>query len=80
MLPALDSDVHFFQLTSNLPASASIVMVNLLFFAAACLTHRIINTKNSNEIFLLNVFGLNQCSINMHCLSIYFHEISLKES
>jgi hypothetical protein len=33
---------------SNLPASASIVMVNLLFFAAACAVRRIIYPKNSN--------------------------------
>ena len=36
------------SIMSNLPASASIVMVNLLFFAAACLTRRIIYPKNSN--------------------------------
>jgi len=33
---------------SNLPASATIVMVNLLFFAAACVARRIIYPKNSN--------------------------------
>ena len=32
----------------NLPASASIVIINLLFFAAACVTRRIIYPKNSN--------------------------------
>jgi zinc transport system permease protein len=36
------------SIMSNLPASASIVMVNLLFFAAACVTRRIIYPKNSN--------------------------------
>lgn len=32
----------------NLPASASIVIINLLFFAAACTARRIIYPKNSN--------------------------------
>jgi zinc transport system permease protein len=36
------------SIMSNLPASASIVMVNLLFFAAACLARRIIYPKNCN--------------------------------
>ncbi len=36
------------SITSNLPASASIVMVNLLFFAASCVARRIIYPKNSN--------------------------------
>lgn len=36
------------SIMSNLPASASIVMVNLLFFAAACIARRIIYPKNSN--------------------------------
>jgi len=36
------------SIMSNLPASASIVMVNLLFFAAACVARRIIYPKNSN--------------------------------
>ena len=36
------------SIMSNLPASATIVMVNLLFFAVACLTRRIIYPKNSN--------------------------------
>ena len=36
------------SIMSNIPASASIVMVNLLFFAAACVTRRIIYPKNSN--------------------------------
>lgn len=36
------------SIMSNLPASASIVMVNLLFFASACVTRRIIYPKNSN--------------------------------
>jgi zinc transport system permease protein len=36
------------SIISNLPASASIVMVNLLFFAAACVVRRIIYPKNSN--------------------------------
>lgn len=36
------------SIMSNLPASASIVMVNLLFFAAACAARRIIYPKNSN--------------------------------
>ena len=36
------------SIMSNLPASASIVMVNLLFFAAACVTRRIIYPENSN--------------------------------
>lgn len=36
------------SILSNLPASASIVMVNLLFFAAAFLARRIIYPKNSN--------------------------------
>ena len=37
-----------FSIMSNLPASASIVMVNLLFFAAAFVARRIIYPKNSN--------------------------------
>lgn len=36
------------SIMSNLPASASIVMVNLLFFAVACAIRRIIYPKNSN--------------------------------
>ena len=36
------------SIMSNLPASATIVMVNLLFFAAACLIRRIKYPKNSN--------------------------------
>ncbi len=36
------------SILSNLPASASIVMVNLLFFAAAFLARRMIYPKNSN--------------------------------
>ncbi len=36
------------SIMANLPASASIVMVNLLFFAAACLTRRILYPKHSN--------------------------------
>lgn len=36
------------SILSNLPASATIVMVNLLFFVAAYLTRRIIYPKNSN--------------------------------
>lgn len=36
------------SIMSNLPASASIVMVNLLFFAAACGARRIIYPHNSN--------------------------------
>ncbi|MBI5484803.1 MAG: metal ABC transporter permease [Deltaproteobacteria bacterium] len=36
------------SILSNLPASASIVMVNLLFFAAAFLARRVIYPKNSN--------------------------------
>jgi len=36
------------SIMSNLPASATIVMVNLLFFAAAFATRRIIYPKNSN--------------------------------
>lgn len=36
------------SIMSNLPASASIVMVNLLFFAVACVVRRIIYPKNSN--------------------------------
>jgi zinc transport system permease protein len=36
------------SIMSNLPASATIVMVNLLFFAAACVARRIIYPKNSN--------------------------------
>ena len=36
------------SIMSNLPASASIVMVNLLFFAASCVARRIIYPKNSN--------------------------------
>ncbi len=36
------------SIMTNLPASASIVMVNLLFFAVACAVRRIIYSKNSN--------------------------------
>jgi zinc transport system permease protein len=36
------------SIMSNLPASATIVMVNLLIFAAACVVRRIIYPKNSN--------------------------------
>jgi zinc transport system permease protein len=36
------------SIMSNLPASATIVMVNLLFFAAACLIRRIIYLRNNN--------------------------------
>lgn len=36
------------SICSNLPASASIVMVNLIFFALTCLTRRIIYSKNSH--------------------------------
>jgi zinc transport system permease protein len=36
------------SIMSNLPASATIVMVNLLIFAAACVARRIIYPKNSN--------------------------------
>jgi zinc transport system permease protein len=36
------------SILSNLPASATIVLVNLLFFAAAFLARRIIYPKNSN--------------------------------
>jgi zinc transport system permease protein len=36
------------SIMSNLPASASIVVVNLLFFAAACVIRRIIYPENSN--------------------------------
>jgi len=36
------------SILSNLPASATIVMVNLLFFVAAYITRRIIYPKNSN--------------------------------
>jgi hypothetical protein len=36
------------SILSNLPASATIVMVNLLFFSAAFVTRRIIYPKNSN--------------------------------
>jgi zinc transport system permease protein len=36
------------SILSNLPASATIVMVNLLFFATAFVTRRIIYPKNSN--------------------------------
>lgn len=38
----------FISIMSNLPAGASIVMVNLLFFAIACLIRRIIYPQNSN--------------------------------
>lgn len=36
------------SIISNLPASASIVMVNLLFFAAACIIRRMKQTKHNN--------------------------------
>jgi len=36
------------SIMSNLPASASIVMINLLFFASACVIRRIIYPENSN--------------------------------
>jgi len=36
------------SIISNLPASATIVMVNLLLFAAACVARRIIYSKNNN--------------------------------
>lgn len=36
------------SIMSNLPASATIVMVNLLFFAASCVVRRVIHPKNSN--------------------------------
>ncbi len=36
------------SIMANLPASATIVMVNLLFFAAACITRRILYPKNCN--------------------------------
>ncbi|MDD2851302.1 MAG: metal ABC transporter permease [Desulfuromonadaceae bacterium] len=36
------------SILSNLPASASIVMVNLLFFAAACAVRRVVHPKHSN--------------------------------
>lgn len=35
------------SIMTNLPASASIVMVNLLFFAAACIIRRVFQSKNS---------------------------------
>lgn len=36
------------SIMSNLPASATIVMVNLLFFATSCVIRRVIHPKNSN--------------------------------
>ncbi|MDD2580609.1 MAG: metal ABC transporter permease [Desulfuromonadaceae bacterium] len=36
------------SIMSNLPASATIVMVNLLFFTVSCVIRRIIHPKNSN--------------------------------